>query len=371
MISFIFSNIKVLLLIAASIFSIGVLVAIHEFGHFFFAKLFGVRTPSFSIGMGGPIMWSKKIGDTEFKINSIPFGGYLEIAGLAEVGQGKQQEAHAIDSGSFQIKPYWQKILIMSGGVLFNLLAGFIVFIGLFCFGMPKTPFYGAETARPIISKTVDGSIAQKINLQENDEILSINQSATPNILSLLKELQQNSNKPISLRVKRADQELNLATELDKTGRLGIDFKAEYFPRYGFFGSITQAWKATAHITHDVYSTIVAIFTKRALNKISSPLLIISYFVTNASQGLALILCFLAFISISLFLFNLIPLPITDGGQIILVTIESIIGRQIPEKTREIIYLTTWGLILILTAYLVVKDSIMLFWPKIKTLLKL
>jgi len=371
MISFIISNIKVLLLIAASIISLGILVAIHEFGHFFFAKLFGVRTPSFSIGMGGPVLWSKKIGDTQFQISAIPFGGYLEIAGLAEVGQGEQQDALATDSGSFQVKPYWQKVLIMSGGVLFNFLTAVIVFIGLFYAGMPKTPFYGAETARPVINKTVDGSIARQLNLQPGDEILAIDNINTPNIMLLIKTLQQHANQPITVQVKRAEQLIPFTATLDKTGRLGIEFKAEYFPRYGFFESIQQAITATGTIIYGVWSAVVAIFTKHAINNISSPLLIVSYFVTNAEQGLALILCFLAFISINLAIFNLIPLPIADGGQIVFITIETIIGRQIPEKVRYGIHVATWILVMALTAYLVAKDTIALAWPKIKALLKL
>ena len=371
MLSFIVGNIKVLFLIVMSIISLGILVAIHEFGHFFFAKLFGVRTPSFSIGMGGPVLWSKKIGDTQFQISAIPFGGYLEIAGLAEVGQGEQQEALATDSGSFQVKPYWQKVLIMSGGVLFNFLTGTIIFIGLFYAGMPKTPFYGAETARPVINKTVDGTIARQLQLQAGDEIVAINDINTPNITVLIKTLQQNASKPIAIRVKRAEQLLPFTATLDKNGRLGIEFKAEYFPRYGFFESIKQAITATGTIIHGVWNAVVAIFTKHAINNIASPLIIVSYFVTNAGQGIAVLLCFLAFISINLAVFNLIPLPIADGGQITFITIETVIGRQIPEKIRNGIHVATWILVLALSAYLIAKDAIMLAWPKIKMLLKL
>lgn len=362
-------NLKILLLIAASLLSLGVLIAIHEFGHFFFAKLFGVRTPSFSIGMGGPTLFAKKIGDTEFKISAIPFGGYLEIAGLAEIGQGDQKEAQAMDSGSFQVKPYWQKFFIINGGILFNLFAAFIVFVGLFCVGMPKTPFLGGETVAPIISKVIDGTIAQKIPLQPGDEILAINNITTPTITTLIKTLQKQAGQKITLQVKRTGQILIFTPTLDKTGRLGIEFKAEYLPRYDIITATEKAILAVITLSRNVIGIVFTLFTKQAINNLASPLLIVSYFVTNAKQGAALLLFFLAFISINLAIFNLIPIPVTDGGQFVFITIETIIGRQIPEKIRYGLHIASWILIMGLTIYLVIKDTIFLAWPKIKTLL--
>src|SRR5437762_13928879 len=104
----IFQNIFFILI---GCFGMGFLVGFHEFGHFLFAKLFKIRTPSFSIGFGPKII-NKKIGETEFSLSAIPFGGYVEIAGAAEVGQGDQNEAYAKDEGSFAVKPYYQKLLV-------------------------------------------------------------------------------------------------------------------------------------------------------------------------------------------------------------------------------------------------------------------
>ena len=100
---------------------LGFLIGLHELGHFLFCKLFRVSTPSFSIGFG-PRIFSKKIGETTFSLSAIPVGGYVEIAGMAEVAQGEQKEASRKDEYSFASKPYYQKVLIMSGGILFNTL---------------------------------------------------------------------------------------------------------------------------------------------------------------------------------------------------------------------------------------------------------
>jgi regulator of sigma E protease len=319
--------------------------------------------------MGGPVLFSKKIGETEFKISSLPFGGYLEIAGLAEVGQGDQKEAQATDTGSFQVKPYWQKFLIINGGILFNLLATFLVFIGLFCTGMPKTAFLGGDTTKPIISRVVDGSIAQQIKLQTDDEIWSINDISAPSITIVIKTLQAHAGKPITLQIKRVNQLLSFTPTLDKTGRLGIEFKPDYFPRYGLLEATKKSFEAIVNMSKSLLDFVMRLFTKKAVKELASPLMFISAFVTNAKQGAGLLLFLLAFFSINLAILNLIPLPITDGGQLVFITIESIIGRQIPEKIRYGIHVASWILIMGLTAYLLIRDSITLFWPKIKALI--
>ena len=109
------------------ILGISFLIAFHELGHFLFCKLFNIHTPSFSIGFG-PRLISKKIGSTEFKISVIPLGGYVEIAGSAEPGQGKQKDANRMDEQSFAIKPFWQKFLVMIGGILFNMAFAYFTF---------------------------------------------------------------------------------------------------------------------------------------------------------------------------------------------------------------------------------------------------
>src|SRR5690606_27744818 len=107
-------DLSYLISIPLGLFGIGFLIGFHELGHFLFCKLFSIRTPSFSIGFG-PKLFSKKIGGTEFVISPIPLGGFVEIAGAAEVGQGDQKEASSRDKESFAVKPYYQKLLVMCG----------------------------------------------------------------------------------------------------------------------------------------------------------------------------------------------------------------------------------------------------------------
>jgi regulator of sigma E protease len=131
-----FFSVKLLPLLYAVI-GFGALIAIHECGHFLFCKLFGIHTPTFSIGFG-PELYRKQIGKTNFRLAAIPLGGYVEIAGLAEVGQGEQEHAHITGEESFDSKPWWQKFFVLSGGILCNLLFAYIVFSILFMVGSPR-----------------------------------------------------------------------------------------------------------------------------------------------------------------------------------------------------------------------------------------
>jgi regulator of sigma E protease len=358
-------QLKGLIFIAIGLFGIGFLVGFHEFGHFIFAKVFGVRVPSFSIGMG-PKIFSKKIGETEFKLSAIPIGGYVEIAGLAEIGQGEQKEAQITNSGSFQTKPYWQKFLIMSGGIIFNFVLALVIFFGLFATGMPKSLLSYPEEVKPIIVKTQKDSLAEKIGLQSGDTILAIDNQKTENVLQVIALIQENKNKTVSITINRAGRELSLKALLDFSGRFGLDYRIDYLTPFSFTASVKNAWNMTLNVTKKTFDVFINLFKKRTTDGVAGPLLIISQMVQNAKQGASIFLLLLAFISINLAIINLIPLPVTDGGQIVFITIEAIIKRQIPENIRLIIHNISWVLILALATYLTIKDSIALFWPTIK-----
>ena len=201
--------IKNALFIFVGIIGIGFLIGFHEFGHFIFCKIFKISTPSFSIGMG-PQLIKRKIGETTFSISAIPLGGYVEIAGMAEVGQGDQKEAGRRDRYSFASKPYYQKLLVLSGGILFNLIFAYIVFIALFMFGMPKTPILFPEDVPAVIETIRPGSAAEKYQLKVNDKITAINNQSINSVTELNKKLQELPDQNINLTVERQGQPINL-----------------------------------------------------------------------------------------------------------------------------------------------------------------
>ena len=367
----------------AGIIGFGLLVVVHEFGHFFFCKLFHVKTPTFSVGFG-PKLLTKKIGDTEFALSAIPLGGYVEIAGLAEVGQGEQKEAHSTDQTSFSQKPYYQKILILIGGIGFNLLFALGAFWLIFMLGIPKSPLFYPINSVPAIQSIQPGSPAQKAGLQIGDTIIAVNgTSIEQNVQKLTQILHASANTPLSLRIERQEPAQSQATtdttipattsdraqkipailntlEIVATpnaqGILGITFQAGQLPGYGFFESFKQSLLLTTIVIRNVAGAFASLLKGRNLDQVSGPISIFEATIKGAGQGFSIFLAILALISINLAILNLIPLPITDGGQILFQTIEAIIRREIPLRIKEFIFMACWILFILLALYMSAKD---------------
>lgn len=359
--------------IFTGILGIGFLIGFHELGHFLFCKLFNISTPSFSIGMG-PQLIKKKIGETTFSLSALPLGGYVEIAGMAEVGQGDQKEAGRRDNQSFAAKPYYQKLLVLSGGIIFNLLFAYAAFIFLFMTGIPKTPMLFKDEIKPIIGAISAGSAAEKYNLKVNDKILSINNKPMSNILEFGKELKNYPNQKINLLIERDGKQMDLEvvpgskTENNKeVGFLGIGYDmgpvSELAPQ-SYFESFKSGIAATNLCIYLTFDAFRSMFKQRSIEGVGGPLLVISETIKGIQKGGKIFLILLAFISVNLAILNLIPVPIMDGGQILFTTIEAIIRRSIPDNIKLVIHYICWIGILLLAAYLSFTDIKKIFFGK-------
>ncbi len=357
------------------ILGIGLLIGVHELGHFLFAKLFNVYTPSFSIGFG-PRIFSKKIGSTVFSLSAIPLGGYVEVAGMAEVGQGEQKEAYSSGEDSFAVKPFYQKMLILFGGILFNLLFAYFSLSLLFMLGAPKTDLlYPLDIAeeQPVIRIIRPGSAADRAGLQVGDEILSINEQTFGEDVEKLNSITRSlPGQEAALLIKRGNTEQIINITLDsaeiiedgikkEVGTPGVRYEIKTVPEFGFFESIKQGIRATNIYIAIVLYSFKNMFVKRDITGVGGPVMVITETIKGAQKGFKIFLLFLAVISINLAILNLIPLPILDGGQIMFVTIEALIGRQLP-KLREYIHMISWVLVLGLVIYLTLKDVGILKW---------
>ena len=367
------------LMLIIGLFGIAFLIGFHELGHFLFCKLFGIRTPSFSIGFG-PRLLSKKIGETEFSLSAIPLGGYVEIAGAHEVGQGEQKDAFASDEGSFSRKPFYQKLLVMFGGILFNLVFAYAALIFIFWVGIGKTEIMYPRNATPIISSVLADSPAQKAGLEAGDVIKEINgKSVGDNGFLIYKELAANPHQtiPVTYEHNGEQHEVSIAlgsriTPLGKTeGTLGILFEMGELKSTSFLLAIKEGISLTNMYIKSIFLSFKQIFSKRDVSKMAGPLMVISQTMKGAGEGTLIFLLFLAIISVNLAILNLIPLPILDGGQILFCTIEWIVRRPISPRIREYIHIGSWILVLGLMLYLSGQDIKNIFWPKISALLGL
>ena len=372
--------IKDAIFLIIGLFGIGFLIAVHEFGHFLFCKLFRISTPSFSIGMG-PVLFKKKIGETVFSLSALPIGGYVEIAGNEEVGQGEQAQSHRRDQHSFAVKPYYQKLLVMVGGILFNLGFAYLVIILLFMTGIPETSILFPERTPALIGQVLAGSAAEKAGLQVDDQIIQIADTPVGSALALNQIIAAQPGQTVQLQVVRQQQPLTLSATIDRVasqgqslGRLGVSFKEAAQLRYlaplGPVASLRQGVQTTNQLLYKNYLAFKNLIQNRSVDGIGGPISVIAATKAGAEKGFKFFLILLAFISIGLAVLNLIPVPIMDGGQILFVTIEALIGRPVPTKARLVIHYICWILTLGLIAYISFADLKRIFWSKISAILK-
>ncbi|HLJ31717.1 MAG TPA: site-2 protease family protein [Candidatus Babeliales bacterium] len=347
-------------------FGMGFLVGFHELGHFLFAKLFKIRVPSFSLGFG-PRLISRKIGETDFCLSLIPFGGYVEIAGSHEVGQGEQKDAFATDPHSFAKKPYYQKLFVMFGGILFNLFFAYAAMILLFTTGIPQTPLIQT----PVIATIHEQSAAEEHGLRVGDRIVSINDEdvsySAQRVQQIIHPL---ALKQANLIIEREGEALAKTitvgcreTESGPIGLLGVEFACVPTPSHSFIDAFVLGIGACNRWIKDTFVGFKLLFSRTGVKKIGGPIMIIAMTVQSAAKGWQIFLLLLALISINLAVLNLIPLPILDGGQILFATIEAVIRRPIPDKVREYIAIGTWLMFIVLFIYLSINDLSRLISP--------
>lgn len=350
-----FSLANTLTISAAGIIGIGFIIGFHEFGHFIFCKMFKVQTPRFSIGFG-PKLLSKKIGETEFTLSAIPLGGYVEMATTSPAGPQ--------DPTLFAQKPFYQKLLIIGGGIAFNMLFAYVVFCMVFLTGIPKSPFLYPINSKPIIISIGKNSPAAKAGLHVGDHIMAINgqklDNSTEKLHRIIKPL---ANQETLLSITRNGQEKKIRITLGSRKILGEDlpylgaaFERISSPGLPFFAAIARGIKLTNTHLINTFKAYRYILVKRDTSSVGGPIMIISETMKGAAKGLKIFLLFLAIISINLAVLNFIPLPILDGGQALLYTIEAVIRRQLPERAKELIFIICWIGMLALLVYLSAKD---------------
>ena len=347
-----------LLYAALGLFGIGFIIAWHELGHLLMSKLFRVKTPSFSIGIG-PRLWSRKIGTTTYIIAPIPFGGYIEMLTEPETEEDRRI---ALEEGElfFNDLPYLKKICIISGGILFNLIFAYTTFICLYAVGMPDNPFVYPENADAHIAHMLPGSPAARAGIQEGDTITAYNGIPMTDVSTFLQHLAASREETISLDLVRLDAPLKLEVTRTPGQLLGVVFTTHPIAPQPFLSAISKGVHRTNSFIKRTVATLGSILSKGKVNELGGPIMIISQSISHAALGLTFFLLFLALISISLAVLNLIPLPILDGGQMVILSIEALIRRQLSATIKSFIFIVTAAAMLLLTLYISFKDVLRL-----------
>ncbi len=348
----------------------GLLITVHEFGHFIFAKMFGIGVPVFSIGFG-PSLIKKKIGSTEFRLSLIPLGGYCAIQGMSD------PEAGMVDTGSepenpaysYESKAFWQKLLVLLGGILFNLVFAYGAFITLYVGTRPKMKTAFVVSSVPAQSPAEQGGIkAGDIITGYNGMTFGLNDSNPQEQLQeFLQTIAASPQKKMTLTLATTERfakirRVRLGETEDKRGFLGVAIEMQTKPIEGEFESdtlssaITKGVALTHFYIKSTVSAITNMFCRRSLDSVGGPLAMFSQTFKSAQNGLRSLIQFMGTISVSLALMNLIPIGALDGGQLLFLLLEGIIRRPLPQRLKEGMIIASWFLFIALVLVLSYRD---------------
>jgi len=450
---------EVIIAILAVIFVLGVAINIHEFGHFIVAKLFGMRVEAYSFFGLGPRIWGFRIGHTDYRISAIPLGAYVKLYGdeaTASLEGGASKKEPVPESELYELRPRWQKFLVILGGPLMNiLLALAIPFIIALTYGVPSNPapivgfvrpggeaekaglkvgdrivkFDGIENptwrrierdvllmpekqipitverdgsrvdlfitpikvtesgqtfgvldfepdlgTEPVVVVRIEPNMpAAQSGLQVGDWIVSVNGKPVRNRQEMKKFINEAKDQPIKLSVVRNGERLEIETravQKDKDWLIGIGFNntlSSARETVGVLGALAFAWETNVEILRMTAKAFGQVSTgeRSARDTVSGPIGIVQIIVQMVtSTGFLGLLSLLGVISLNLGIFNLLPIPLLDGGQIMMLGIEkvySMFGKTMSVMVKERIQMVGLVLILILIVLTTFNDISRLF----------
>jgi len=326
-------------------------VFIHEYGHYYFAKKYGVGVTDFSIGFGKEIFgWNDKSG-TRWKVCWIPLGGYVKFFGDRNVfSQAEQTKViNKFDKKDqeklFILKPLYQRSLIVAAGPLANFILAILIFVFIYM-------FVGKDMTPAMVQEVQKDSPAYIVGIKKNDKIISINNKKVNSILEVSTFISTSTSENISISVLRNDQELyfvikpNLIETEDFLGNkikkriIGIKVapynnefnKVKLGPVKALFYSVKEVWFVSATSLKYLINRVIG---SGDFSQLGGPIKIAQITGQVAELGIIPFLSIMAYISISLGLINLFPIPMLDGGHLMFYLFEKILGRPLQQKTQE------------------------------------
>ncbi|MGF1607027.1 MAG: RIP metalloprotease RseP [Rhodothalassiaceae bacterium] len=354
--------------LAAFGFAIGLLLFVHEWGHYFVARLLGVRAETFSVGMGPEVFgWTDKRG-TRWRLSALPLGGYVKFFG--DMGPASRPDPETLATMSpeerasaFHLQPLWRRAAIIAAGPAINLVFAVLLFAALFVsVGRAVTP--------PVVPDVLDGSPAAEAGLLPGDRIVRAAGQPIDSFEGLIQEIRLRANVPLDLTVQREGRQLDMtivpeAIEAEDRfgnrytfGRIGVPVpQTRETERYGPFGALAAAVEQTGRTVRLMAEGLRQIILGiRSLDDLGGPVKIAKLSGEQAFLGAATFVTFLAVISINLGLVNLLPIPILDGGHLLFYAIEALKGAPLSERVQEWGYAAGLAMVLGLMLLLTLND---------------
>ena len=442
--------------------TIGILVFIHEFGHFAAAKLSGMRAEIFAIGFGKRLFgWNKKTGfsfgelpkdfdgegNTDYRLCLLPLGGYVKITGMVDESLDTNNLASEPQPYEFRAKPLWAKVFVITAGVLMNLLLAWLIFWGANFFqGKPSTKtttigfveknsiadslgfkrgdkilsvngnavnnweelrteifintlgedlrlkierngsitemniprknvpedetqrlFLIPEGIRPAIGEVMKDSPAEKAGFKSGDIFFAVNDKFVFVPKDVTEIVSANKGSNINVTLLRDKDTIEIAVIPNEEGKIGVALSVAFtgeveYVTYGFFESFYYGWLDIVRMTNLTFNMLGKVFSGNVEFKkaFGGPIKIAEFAAKSADSGFSSFLYFLALLSLSLAILNIMPFPVLDGGHLVMILIEGIIKREIPLKVKLGIQKVGMALLLLLMAFILYNDILSL-----------
>lgn len=442
--------------------TIGILVFVHEFGHFAAAKLCGMRADVFAIGFGKRLFGYNKLtgftfgdlakdfdgqGNTDYRLCLLPLGGYVKIAGMVDESFDTTYADKEPQPYEFRAKPVYQKVIVISAGVIMNLLLSLLIFWGANFFqgkqvirtttvgyiepsspadsagfqiedkilningkpieswddvraemfihtigedlvvkvernnetvtlNIPRSKIPADENEKlflipsgmkTVFSDVAENSPANKAGLQSGDIVLNINNTPIRTVTQTKDIIKSNANNEIPIIIQRNNETLTLSVTPGADSTIGVALGVSFgglveYKTYGFFESFYYGWLDIVKMTNLTFNMLGKVFAGNVEfgKAFGGPIKIAQFAAKSADTGMLSFLYFLALLSLSLAIINIMPFPVLDGGHLIIILIEGIMGGEIPIKIKIAIQNTGFVLLLLLMAFIVYNDILSL-----------
>lgn len=359
---------------------LGVLIFVHELGHFLVAKKSGIRVDEFAVGFP-PKIWSWTKNGTKYALNLIPIGGYVKIFGETADEEALDPE----NKDSFLNKSRWIQAAVLIAGVAFNIIFAWMLFSISLMAGFPSvvTEENSAdiENSNVVVTSVFEESPAEQVGLQAGDEIIGITrgEGETQEILNIeditvssIQDFISASENSISLQIERGetvrDFQLNPESGVIGADRPAIGISLERIGelQLGFFEAIWRGLVMTGQMMKEIvvglYGLIAQVFSgEGSLDNVAGPVGIVNLVGSASNFGLSYLLGFTAFISINLAILNILPFPALDGGRLVIVLIEGVTRRRIKPSIVNSINAIGMILLLLLMLIITINDVVRLF----------
>ena len=328
---------------------LGVLVLVHEWGHFIVAKLCGVRVDVFSIGFGKRL-WGVKRGDTDYRVSALPLGGYVRMAGDNPV------EERTGAPYEFLSRPRWQRFLIAIAGPATNILLTFLILWGIALF---------IGTLPSMIGEVQPGLPAEKAGIRAGDLVVSMDGKPVSTWDGLVDEIRSSGGQTIHFVIRRDGKDMPISVTPEQlknpedgqtTWMVGFSRPPAKYQHHDLLTAAQDAGAETIYETKQIGSVLVGLFNgKVSMHDLAGPVGIVQLSGEAAKSGPMSLLELTAAISLNLGLLNLLPIPILDGGHVLMLAIEGLLRRDLSLTFKE--RFVQIGLVFLLSVFAFVMYS--------------